>query len=164
MPKLTELQELETAIRLTATDAEPNARSMDVAREFYDANRELVASVADQWIVEKLTVLISTHRAKFRRDSNPQLVLEGMLGVKRLPIRLKLKSGKSIARSDATVGAFVHLVAVLRKRKSPALEDAERALALMREYNSGWGGKRLTWGELIQLEAEAAAKKAAKKK
>lgn len=161
MAKLTPLEELDVAIRLAATDADSSTRSREVAREFYESNRELIAEAADEWIIEKLAVLIARHRAKVRRENDRQLVLEGTLGFARLPKRMKDRAGRSVFRSDATTPFFRKLVADLRKAKSPALEEAERALGLIQAY-SKQRGVRTTWSEVLEREAEA-AKKAKKK-
>ena len=158
MPKLTPLEELDVAIRLAATDADLSIRSLEIARDFYASNRELVAHVADEWIVEKLTALIRKHRAKARRDGDAQLVLEGVLGFARLPKKLKDRAGRTVIRAEATTPFFRKLVADLRKTKSPALDEAERALELMQSY-SDERGVRTTWGEVVEREAKKAGKK-----
>ena len=86
-----------------------------------------------------------------------------MLEFKRLPAKMKSRNGVVVQRIDATTPFFSKLVADLRKKKSPVLEEAERALALMKQYGTR-RGVHLTWGEVVELEAEAATKKAGKKK
>lgn len=158
MPKLTQLEELAIAIRLAATDAESSVRSRAIAEAFVDSNEELVAPYKQEWAIEKVTTLVAKHRAKARRERDQQLVLEGTIGFSRLPRKLTNRSGQSFPRSQATTPYFRKLVADLRKQKSPLLEEAERALALIHSYSTVGGG-RTTWGEVVEREAKKAGKK-----
>lgn len=152
MPKLAPLEELEIAIRLSAKDAPSTLPSHAVARDFYESNRKLIAVVADEWIIEKLASLIAKHRAKARRENNPQMVLEGLLGFTHLPRKLRDSNGSLIPRSDATITVLRKYAIVLRKNKSPGLEETERAIKLMSAYT--YGGSRITWGEVVEREAK----------
>jgi hypothetical protein len=154
MPKLSDLEELQAGIRLAAKDADPHTPSAEIASEFYEQNRELIASVADQWVLDKLSSLIRKERAKVRRDTNQQLVIEGMLGFRRLPSRIERRPGERISRSDATIADFRKLVAQLRREKSPALVEAINAVELMSRYSQR-GGVPITWQQAIELEAAA---------
>lgn len=158
MPKLTQLEDLQAAIRLAATDSESRIPSAVVAAEFYADHRELVALVADQWVLEKLTKLIRQHRASVRRQNNHQLVLEGMFGFRRLPAKIEVRPGKSVRRADAKISHFRKLVARLRREKSPALVDALSAVELLQRY-SNRGGTPVTWSEALELESQRSRKK-----
>lgn len=136
MPKLTALQELQAAIRTAAKEAEPRVPSRRIAEAFYAENRQLIASTADQWIVEKLASLIGKHRAKLRRDANEQLVFEDRLGFKRLPRRIETEPGVKVRREDATIGVFRKLVTQLRQQENPAVDEANNAIALMSKYTA----------------------------
>ena len=157
MPKVTDLEELEIAIRLTAEDADPRTPSIQLAREFYGEHRELVAGVADQWITEKLAKLIQQRRLIARREANQQLVIEGMLGFTRLPKRIEVRPGELVPRAQATSAVFRKLVAQLRKEKSPALLEAINALELIQRYSKD--GQHPTWAEVIEKEAAKREKK-----
>src|SRR5437879_3875669 len=134
MPRLTVAEELDVAIKGAARDADPKTPSVQVAETFYTDNRELVSSFADRWMIEKLAMLIGKDRAKARRENNPQLVIEGTLGIKRLPKKIEIKPGEKIARGQATIGAFRKLASELRQQEHPALPAANAAIALMSKY------------------------------
>lgn len=157
MPKLTPLQELDAAIRAAATDAEPRDPSRQIAEVFYEEHRELIASVADEWVLEKLTLLIGKHRARMRREANEQLVFEERLGFKRLPRRIETEPGQKVRREDATIGVFRKLASQLRQQHNPALDQANNAIALMSKYTVE--EPHITWGEVVRREAAKKSKK-----
>lgn len=152
MPRrLTALEELRAAIRTTARECDPKQTSSEAASQFYADNRELIASVADQWIIEKLAALIGKQRAKARRENNPQLVLEGMLGFTHLPATIEVEPGTRVRREEATIQVFRKLVRNLKNRSTPAVEEAERAIALMSKYTPQ--NRRITWKQVLEKEA-----------
>lgn len=152
MTKLTAAEQFDIAIKSAASDAETKATSREIAEEFYREQPELVEHFRDAWICEKLAVLIAKHRLALRRASNQQLQFEGLLGFKSLPQKVVLKSGEKMRREEATIRFFREHRAMLWKKKSPGLEQADKAIALMEKYT-----KRepdITWGEVVRREAE----------
>lgn len=121
------------------------------AAEFCDSFRELIEPFMLIWATEKIGKLIGKHRAKARREGNPQLAFEGMLGLKRLPEQLELKPGVFVPRSKSTIGGFRRWARDLRRKESPYLAYANKAIALMSPYVTD--KKRITWGEVIEQEA-----------
>lgn len=127
MAKLSQLEELDVAIRLAAKDSDPKTPSFQVAESFYESNRTLIEQTAlAQWAIEKLSFLIGRHRARTRRENDAQFVMESGLGFTKLPRRIEVK-GKRIKRAEATLEVFRKLVTHLRERKSPALVEAQAA-------------------------------------
>jgi hypothetical protein len=158
MPKLTQLQELDLAIKFAAQEADPKVTSFQVAEEFYESQRELIDPFTPQWVVEKLSDLIRKYRWKARRENDRQLVLEELLGFKHLPRKIEVAPGEIVLRSDATIEVFRKLATQLRKRKGPLLEEVEGVIALMERYTKR-GGRTITWAEVREKEAEKKAKK-----
>jgi hypothetical protein len=152
MPKLTQLEELDMAIKLAARDAEPGVISTRIADEFYDTNRELIEPFIRQWVVSKLASLIGKHRARTRRERNPQLVFESMLGFKNLPTRIEVSPGETIPRADAKIQPWRQLARTLTKQPNPAREEALRVVAIMAPYTEK--ERNITWGEVLKREAE----------
>jgi hypothetical protein len=155
MPKLTQLEELDIALKLVAQDAEPGTASAQLAADFCQENRELIEPFLIEWAIEKVTALIAKYRRTKRhgatRPADPQLVFEEMLGFKHLPAKVPGPSGNSIPRLKATVGAFRRLVNQRRKIADPILQDALRAIDLMEPYVAE--SQRITWREVLKKEA-----------
>jgi hypothetical protein len=152
MPKLTQLEEFASAIKIFALDAEPGTSNTQAASDFYEVNRELVSPFIDEWAIQKLATLIGKHRKKARRASIEQLSFEESLGFTHLPRTIDVY-GKTIPRGKATIQAFRALVTQLRKQKSAALEEAQRAVALMAPYAAVKKDNRITWAEVVKREA-----------
>lgn len=152
MPKLTQLEEFASAIKTAAHEAEAGTSNMQTAHDFYESNRELVAPFIDQWVIQKLSILIGKHRKKTRLASNQQLSFEESLGFKHLPKTIHV-FGKDVPRGKATIQAFRALVTQLRRQKSVALEEAERAVELMAPYAAVKQDNRITWAEVLKREA-----------
>jgi hypothetical protein len=152
--KLTALEELDVALRNAARDAQPDETSRQIAEQFCESERRLIEAFRAEWVIEKVAVLIGKHRAKVRRESQPQLVFEGLLGFRRLPRTIEIEPGKKVRRGDATIGVFRTLVSQLRDRESPALKEANQAIALMAQYTPT--EPRITWAEVAEREAAKA--------
>lgn len=157
MPRLSVEEQLDSAIRNAARDAELRTPSFQVAQELYAENRDLIRSFADAWVIAKLAALIGKHRAKIRREAVPQLVFEDMLGLKRLPKKLKLKSGDVVPRGQSTIEGFRSWVVALRKERKPELEYGLKAIEMMAAYTPT--EPHITWAEVLEREAEKATRK-----
>ena len=157
MQKLSPEDQLDIAIKNAARDADPKMTSREVAQEFYESNRPFVEPFVSLYVVEQLARVIGSYRAKARREKNPQLVWEGMLGIRHLPSRLKGKDGKSVARGEATIGFYQSRAAELGKRDSPERTAALRVVELMAKYTPQ--NRTITWAEVAEMEAEKARKK-----
>ncbi len=153
MPKLTQLEELDVAIKMAAADADRAASNVEVATEFYESHGELIEHLVKQWTIDRLAILIGKHRRQTKRASNAQLVFEEVLGLKHLPGRLEVKPGKTVPRAAAKIGAFRKLA----KQKSPAQVEARRIVALMAPYTKK--NSNITYGEVLKKEAEKKAKR-----
>ena len=156
MAQLTVLEEFQSAIRAAAQEAEPKATSRAVATKFFEDYPDLVRQFRDDWILEKLASLIAKHRLKSRREQD----LQYQLGFGHMPRKIELRSGKVIARDDATISGLLQLAVHLRARKHPALMEVENAIIVMAKYTGKGRGKkqRITWAEVIELEAKKKAK------
>jgi hypothetical protein len=152
MAKLTQLEELDIAIKTAARDAEPGVTSSHIAAEFYDSNLELVEPFIRSWVISKLASLIGKHRARTKRESNPQLTFEGMLGFKHLPARIEVAPGETVARADSKIEAWRRLARTLTKKPNPAREEALKVVAIMTPYTEK--EKNITWGEVVKREAK----------
>ena len=152
MPKLTVLEELDIAIKLAAKDAEPGVTSRIVAAEFYTDNMEMVAPFIREWVISKLASLIGKHRARTKRQANPQLTFESMLGFKNMPAKIELESGESVPRADATIRPWRKFARSLTKQPNRARVQALRVVELMAPYAATEKG--ITWGEVAKREAE----------
>jgi hypothetical protein len=152
MPKLSAAEQLDIAIMNAARDADPSMPTFRVAEEFYGSNRQLIQPFTDPWVIAKLAMLIGKDRAKVRRENNPQLVFEDILGLKRLPKKLKLKSGKDVRRGESTIEGFRRWAVELRKQDHPALEYALRAIEMMASYTPT--EPHITWAEVLEREAK----------
>jgi hypothetical protein len=152
MAKLTQLEELDIAIKLTARDAEQGVTSSQLAVEFYDANREMIEPFIRQWVVSKLANLIGKHRARAKREANPQLTFESMLGFKHLPTRVEVVPGETVARADSKIQPWRRLARSLTRMPNPAREEALRVVAIMTPYTEK--ERNITWGEVLKREAE----------
>jgi hypothetical protein len=161
MAKLTTAEELDIAIKAAARDADPGLTSREIAAELYRSEPELIEAFRDDWITDKLASLIAKHRTAIRRADSPQLVFEEMLGFARLPARFPSRSGKPIPREVATIGAVRRLRIELRKKGHPALKEADHMIALMEKHVKK--NHRITWGEVVQREAEKAKSRGADK-
>ena len=77
-----------------------------------------------------------------------------------MPRRIKLRSGQVRSRERATVQDLRELATQLRRRRHPALDEVEKAIAVMTKYTArGRGQKqRITWGEVVELEAKKKAR------
>lgn len=159
MGKLSLEEQLDIAIKAAARDAEPHVTSREVAAEWYRSEPELFAPFLDVWVTEKLASLIAKHRTAIRRASNPQLELEGLLGFAHLPKKLTLRSGDRVKRSEATIKCFRRHRGALWKASHPGLDEVDRAIALMEKYIPE--NRSITWGEVVQREAENAKSMAA---
>jgi hypothetical protein len=153
MPKLTQLEELDIAIRMAAAEAVSEASNIELAGEFYQSHRELIEPFLKQWALDKLANLIGKHRLETKRASDSQLVFEGMLGFKHLPRRIEVKPGKSVPRAAAKIGAFRKLA----RQKSPAQLAARTIVELMIPYAKK--NSNVTYGEVLRKEAEKKAKR-----
>jgi hypothetical protein len=153
MAKLSAAEQLDAAIRNAARAADSGTSSLEVAKEFYAEQRELLEPFIPDWVIQRLAQLIGKHRAKERRANTPLLLFEDAVGIKRLPRRFEVKPGERIRREDATIRAMEKLVAQLRKQESPALTDALSAVALMSKYTVK--EPHITWGEVVEREAKA---------
>ncbi len=151
MAKLTALENLQSAIRTAAAEGEPKATGREVAAKLYDDDPELIRQFEQGWVIEKLASLIAKYRLKVRRDQD----LQYQLGFGHMPRRISLRSGKVVARDEATIGGLRALAVQLRARRHPALDEVEKAIALMSKYTGKGKGKlqRITWGEVLQREA-----------
>lgn len=154
MPKLTQLEELDIALKSVAKDAERGTASAQLAADFCRENAELIEPFLIEWAVEKVTALIAKYRRSKRhgygRVTDPQLVFEQMIGFKYLPAKVPGTNG-NIPRLKATVGAFRRLVNQRRKISDPILQDALRAIDLMEPYVAE--SQRITWREVLKREA-----------
>lgn len=150
--KLTVLEELDIAIKLAARDAEPGIRSNRIADEFYDSNRDLLVPFIRQWVVSKLASLIGKHRATVKRENNPQLAFEGMLGFKNLPATIEVAPGETVPRADSKIQAWRKLARSLTKKPNPARDQALKVVEIMAPHSKR--KKNITWGEVAKLEAE----------
>jgi hypothetical protein len=139
MPKLTVFDELQSAIRTAAQEADPKATSRAVATKFVE------------------DYVIAKYRLKTRREQD----LQYQLGFGHMPRRIELRSGKVITRHAATISGLRQLAVQLRARKHPALEEVEKAIVVMAKYTGRGKGKkqRITWAEVIELEAKKKATK-----
>ncbi len=157
MLKLSPVQELDAAIRNAARDAERGVTNREIAEELCDSFPELMKPFIPVWITEKVASLVARDRAKVRYANAPQVVLfERSLGISRLPRTLLQNDGKPILREHATAKALQKLVTELRKQKSPVLQSAIDALNLMRKHTAE--NRRITYGEVLEIEAKAARK------
>jgi len=151
MPKLSPAEELDSAIRAAARDADRKASSRQVAEELYASDAVLIEHVSREWILEKLTAVIAKHRLAERRANDPQMLLDASFGFKRLPRRL-VYSGTWMARSKATIRELRKFRAQIWKVHHPALEETDKAIELMEKYAAGNPG--ITFGEVQELEAK----------
>jgi len=151
MARLNILEELQSAIRSAAREAEPKATSRMVAAEFHESHKPLIAQFQEQWILEKLASLIAKYRLNARRETDVQY----QLGFGHIPRRIDLGSGKVIRSADATITGLRRLAVQLRKRRHPALDEVEKAITVMSAYTGKGKGKkqRITWGEVLEREA-----------
>lgn len=156
MAKLSIAEKLDVAVKDCARATDSSVTSLQAAEEFYADEAELVEPFVRVWVIRRLAQLIGKHRAQARRESQPQLMFEEALGFKRLPKRIEVEPGKRVPRAEATIGVFRRLAARLSDRESPALEAANRAIALMATYTPD--EPRITWGKVVELEAEKKAK------
>ena len=155
--KLTALEELSAAIRTAAKEALPNVASRQAAEEFYATHSGQIEPFVREWAIEKLASLIRWHRAKLSRDSKPQYAFEKLLGFKRLPQRIVLKSGEQVARESATLGQWREFRSRLYDQGHPLLEQADRVIAMMEKYTPKQ--RTISYGDALSLEAEKAQKK-----
>lgn len=160
MPKLTVQEELDVALRSAAAGADSGSSSWQIAERFWDSDHDLLEPFIADWVMEKIALLIRKHRRFIKREQQPQLVLfeaeERSLGIGRIPKRLQ-RDKKKIIRQDAQLKDLEKLAAELAKRKLPALEDVRKSIALMRRHTRSH--PRITWAEVVHLEAVKAAKK-----
>jgi hypothetical protein len=145
--------QLAAGIRNAAAEALAETATLQVAEEFYDANTALIEPLERDWIIRKLAGWIGKHRAKLRRTSDTQLILEGMLGgFTHLPRKIEIVPGKMVDRGDSTIGPYRKLATQLRKEKSQALEAALRVIELMAPHSKK--KRRITWNEVLEKEAK----------
>ena len=152
MAKLNALEELDAAIRSSALNADPKVTSRTLAEEFYRSQADLLATVQEEWVIEKLTALIGKHRLKIRRDNDLQLGFETALGLKMRPRKIILKSGEKMRREEATIGAWRQYRAILRKQGHSGLAEADEVIAHMEKYTKK--EPHITWAEVSRRDAQ----------
>jgi hypothetical protein len=158
MAKLSVAEEFDIAVKSAAREADPKTTSRQAAEEFYRVQPELVEPFREAWIVERLAGLIGKHRARIKRESNEQLVFEGLLGFGHLPKKLELRSGEALLRGEATMGAFRQHRALLWKRGHPGIAEMDKAITLMEKYAKI--ETDITWAEVVKREAEKVGRSA----
>jgi hypothetical protein len=151
MAKLSVAEEFDVAIKAASRDADPKASSRQVAEEFIESEVDLIVAFRDEWVLEKLTLLIGKYRAKMRRESNQQMKWEEMLGFGRLPKKIRRKSGEMVDSAESTIGPHREYRKFLRKQGHPALEETDRRIKLMSKYSRK--ERRITWAEVVEREA-----------
>lgn len=160
MPKLSQLEQLDVALKDAAKLAGPKVSSAKVAEDFFRSHGELIEPFIDQWVLEKLAALIRYDRIKGRRQKDRQLVFQRNLGFAHIPRKIEVRPGETIPTGEATSKVFRKLKAQMRREKirslEPALEELDRANALFARYTKNKKTEHITWAELIEKEAEKA--------
>ena len=147
MRKLSVLEELASAIRTAAGEADPAAPSRELATEFYESHPDLIADFQRIWVEEKITFLIARQRAAKARERDPQRVL----GFHRMPA-IRLASGKRIREREATLAALKLWRRRIGSITEPAREEIDKRIAFLEPYAKRDRG--ITLGQALALEAK----------
>jgi hypothetical protein len=142
-------ENLQKTLRRAALDAEPHLSSLAIAEALYDAEPRLIQEFSREWIVDRLATLLRLHRAKARVEESPQM----LLGFSKLPVAFVPKlGGKRIDLGAATLMDLRQFRSRILGRKSPRLDEVEKAIALMEPYARKEHG--ITFGEVAEKAAK----------
>ena len=127
-----------------------------IAERIHDSEPGLVAQVSREWIVERLTWMVSRRRRSRWNEkfAGRQMMLPDPI-FQNLPRTIILRNGQRPRLDTCDAKQVIDHLAALRARygKHPRITQMEAVLKLMKSHATA--GKRITWGEVKALESSA---------
>lgn len=148
MPKLTVLEEFDTAIKSAVKSALPGTTSRQLAEEFFEDQPEMLATFDRDWKVEKLTNVFTKERAKIRQLANPRR----RLGFKLIRQKFTLGPDKEWSDRKATLWDSRLLLKHLATQDHPLVPEIKRRIDFQRQWSKDNRG--VTFDEACELEAK----------
>lgn len=143
MAKLTIAESLDVAIKESARNADTGLSARQIAEQFYEEEREIVAEFAREWIIEKIQSLIRKRRARALSKDNSQYRLG-------FTLQTVLANGARLPLAEATIGQLRDYRLTISKRKPRMLAQVDKAITLMAKYASRQPG--IKFSEVVQRE------------